>query len=166
MTERLAIPAAVRRQVIVEAGDRCAIHTCRQFPVEVAHIRPWSETQDHSPVNLIALCPNCHTRYDSGSIPRDRIQVYKDNTIKNQLRFNGFEIAILESFLPNTEAVFALADNMDFLLSRLRHNRLVETVASQGSFVMNGVAVGPRHFQLTPTGKSYVSKMAKGERLE
>jgi 5-methylcytosine-specific restriction endonuclease McrA len=80
MTERVEVPAAVKRAVLVEAGHRCAIPTCRATTTEIAHIIPWSETQDNSFENLIALCPNCHTRYDvTKEIDRKAMVMYKQN---------------------------------------------------------------------------------------
>ncbi len=69
-SERPAVPAAMKRAVLIEAGHRCAIPTCRQTPVEIAHIEPWSTVKSHAVENLIALCPTCHTRYDNGDIDR------------------------------------------------------------------------------------------------
>jgi len=45
---RDTIPAEVKRAVLVEAGHRCAIPTCRATTTEIAHIVPWAETQDNS----------------------------------------------------------------------------------------------------------------------
>ena len=76
---RDAIPAEVKRAVLVEAGHRCAISTCRATTTEIAHIEPWAETKDHSFDNLIALCPNCHTRYDANKeIDRKSMRMYKE----------------------------------------------------------------------------------------
>lgn len=61
---RPAIPADIQRAVLVEAGHRCAIPTCRATTTEIAHIEAWAKSRDHSFANLIALCPTCHTRYD------------------------------------------------------------------------------------------------------
>ena len=61
---RDAIPADIKRAVLVEAGHRYAIPTCRATTTEIAHIVPWAETQDNSFENLIALCPNFHARFD------------------------------------------------------------------------------------------------------
>jgi hypothetical protein len=52
--QRDHIPADVKRAELVEAGHRCAIPTCRATTTEVAHIVPWSETNDNSFENLIA----------------------------------------------------------------------------------------------------------------
>jgi transposase-like protein len=77
MTARPAIPRALRRALLVEAGHRCAIPTCHQIPVELAHIEPWEDVRTHEFQNLIALCPTCHTRYDAGTIDRLSMRHYK-----------------------------------------------------------------------------------------
>jgi hypothetical protein len=63
---RPKIPAQVEREVKMEAGYRCAIPACRQHPVEIAHIVPWSKVRVHEYRNLIALCGVCHARFDRG----------------------------------------------------------------------------------------------------
>jgi len=61
--QRPEIPAAISREVFVEAGHRCAV--CgTPFPLERAHIIPWRRSRDHSVENLICLCANCHERAD------------------------------------------------------------------------------------------------------
>ena len=66
--QRPAIPADLKRKVLVEAGHRCAIPTCRHIEVEVHHIIPWAERKEHKYENLIALCPNCHSLADRKKI--------------------------------------------------------------------------------------------------
>lgn len=74
---RPPIPAEMRRAVLIEAGHRCAIHTCRHPEVDVHHIEQWSRVQEHRLENLIALCPNCHRRADRGEIDRLALIQYK-----------------------------------------------------------------------------------------
>jgi hypothetical protein len=75
---RPAIPAELKRQVLVEAGHRCAIHTCRHpADVDIHHIIPWAQCREHTFENLIALCPNCHRRADAGEIDRKSLTMYK-----------------------------------------------------------------------------------------
>jgi hypothetical protein len=74
---RPAIPAELKRQVLVEAGHRCAIHTCRHTAVDIHHIIPWAQCHEHTFENLIALCPNCHRRADAGEIDRKALAMYK-----------------------------------------------------------------------------------------
>jgi predicted restriction endonuclease len=78
MSDRENIPMAVRRAVLVEAGYRCAIPTCPHPTTEFAHIVPHAQTQDDSFENLIALCPNSHTRYDIGDrADRTAMRIFK-----------------------------------------------------------------------------------------
>ena len=74
---RDAIPADIRREVLVEAGHRCAIPTCKYPRVQLHHIIPWSRVRRHDAENLIALCSNCHDRADTGEIDRKSVQMYK-----------------------------------------------------------------------------------------
>ncbi|WP_261562884.1 tetratricopeptide repeat protein [Frankia tisae] len=69
----------MKREVLVEAGHRCAIPTCKATTTEIAHIVPWEKVREHTFENLIALCPNCHTRFDKGDIDRRSMQQYKAN---------------------------------------------------------------------------------------
>jgi hypothetical protein len=71
------IPAELKRAVLVEAGHRCAIPSCRATTTEIAHISPWRDQRVHKFENLIALCPNCHTRFDAGEIDRKSMLMYK-----------------------------------------------------------------------------------------
>ena len=74
---RPPIPAEIRRFVLVEAGHRCAIPTCRYPDVDVHHIIPWATCLSHDFENLITLCPNCHRRADAGGIDRKSLRLYK-----------------------------------------------------------------------------------------
>lgn len=82
----------------MEAGHRCAIPTCRTVPVELAHIEPYSEVRGHSFENLIALCPTCHTRYDSGDIDRLSMKGYKANLGLVSGRYGETERRVLDYF--------------------------------------------------------------------
>src|SRR5713101_1188025 len=84
--ERSAIPANMRRKVLVEAGHRCAIPHCGSTEIDVHHIIPWETCQEHSPENLIALCPNCHRRAHKEEIDRKALIIYK---LRGQRIFRG-----------------------------------------------------------------------------
>jgi ATP-dependent helicase HepA len=73
---RPAIPIAIRREVLLQARHRCAV-CCEPTPLEHAHIRPWSTSQDHAVTNLIALCANCHERADKEHWGTDALKRYK-----------------------------------------------------------------------------------------
>lgn len=83
------IPTALKRAVLVEAGHRCAIPTCRTTTTEIAHIIPWREVRRHKFDNLIALCPTCHSRYDRAEIDRKAMQTYKSQLGALNRRFRS-----------------------------------------------------------------------------
>lgn len=100
---RPAIPAELRRAVLVEAGHRCAIPTCRQTPVDVHHIVPWEQVKEHTFENLIALCPNCHRRVHNNEIDRKSLRIYKSNLSIMNHRYCDFERRILIWFHMHPE---------------------------------------------------------------
>lgn len=82
MSKRPVIPAEVKRQLFIEAGHRCAV--CgTPFPLERAHIIPWSKSNDHSLENLICLCANCHERADK-DWDQATLREYKKNPWVNR----------------------------------------------------------------------------------
>jgi len=74
---RPPIPTELSRRVLIEAGHRCAIPTCRNPDVDLHHIVPWERCKSHDFDNLIALCPNCHRRAHNGEIDRKSLLLYK-----------------------------------------------------------------------------------------
>lgn len=97
---RPAIPAELRRRVLIEAGHRCAVPTCRQHPVEIEHIEDWAKVKEHRFENLIALCPNCHSRKGSGpnQIDRKSLRQYKANLAVLNSRYGDVERRLIEAF--------------------------------------------------------------------
>jgi len=76
--ERKNLPAKTREAVLTEAGYRCAVPTCRTIlTLDIHHIDEVSHGGGDVVLNLIALCPNCHRLYHTGTIPRDAIYAYK-----------------------------------------------------------------------------------------
>ncbi len=73
---RPEIPAQIKRQILTEAGHRCAV--CgTPCPLEQAHIIAWSRSKQHLPENLICLCANCHARADREKWGFRALQEYK-----------------------------------------------------------------------------------------
>lgn len=92
---RPPIPAGLKRSILVEAGHRCAIPTCRHTEVDIHHIIPWSQCKEHKYDNLIAICPNCHRRADRDEIDRKSLRRYKYNLQFIHDKYSNLEIDIL-----------------------------------------------------------------------
>ncbi|WP_206608448.1 HNH endonuclease signature motif containing protein [Streptomyces orinoci] len=184
------IPTDLKRAVLVEAGHRCAIPTCRQTPVDLAHITPWAKVREHTFENLIALCPTCHARFDRGEIDRKAMLQYKANLeIVNQ-RYTDTERQLLRVFLRQLEiderfrksippgAVLAIFEPKDEAQKRLRevihiHRPMWWLIANllDDELVRMGEpwAVAPdqslKPLVLTDNGKDFIRRWASAQPL-
>src|SRR4030095_12017013 len=57
--DRPPIPAALERDLMIEAGYRCAVCKTTE-PLQIDHIEEWSVVLKHEFENMIVLCANCH----------------------------------------------------------------------------------------------------------
>lgn len=171
MTERDTIPADVARAVLVEAGHRCAIPTCRATTTEIAHIDPWAKSRDNSFENLIALCPNCHTRYDQkGEIDRKAIRMYKNNLGLLNNRYGEFERRIFEILALSGERVIVVGAGGDILLHHAIKDGFLEDKQVSG---MNLDITGSNGFKksfpmsftywLTDAGVEFIKRYSSGQ---
>ena len=168
--DRPNIPADVVRAVLVEAGHRCAIPTCRATTTEIAHIEPWAKSQDNSFGNLIALCPNCHTRFDQKKdIDAKSVQIYKRNLALLNNRYGDFERRIFEVVARTGQRIFVVGAGGDILLANAAKDGLV-VVAPSYAFGLdvtlgNGNKVNfPMSFvcEVTDAGMAFVDQYARG----
>lgn len=165
MKDRPAIPVALERAVKIEAGHRCAIPTCKYPRVEIAHIVPWAEVQEHKFENLIALCPNCHDLYDKDDkIDRRSMLTYKANLGLLNSRYGEFERRVLQLFseqsqinrirLPGLSAILVLYLLKDGFLSK----------ANEGPHI-NG-SPSWEEYILTDAGRQFVDNWREARSLE
>ena len=129
--DRQNIPAETVRAVLVEAGHRCAIPTCRATTTEIAHIEPWAKSQDNSFGNLIALCPTCHTRFDQKKeIDTKSIRIYKQNLALLNNRYGDLERRVFELVARTKARLFVLGAGGDLLLANAAKDGLVNVTPS------------------------------------
>lgn len=65
-SNRPNIPQKIKEEIIKEAATTCAICHGHAETCEAAHIDPVHKSKDNHPHNLIWLCANHHTAFDSG----------------------------------------------------------------------------------------------------
>jgi hypothetical protein len=168
--QRDATPTDIKRAVLVEAGHRCAIPTCRATTTEIAHIVPWAETQDNAFENLIALCPNCHTRYDQKKeIDRQAMRMYKHNLGIINNRYGEFERRLFEILAKTGERVFVLGAAGDLLVANAVKDGLFEDkhVEGMGIQVKSDTGFSKNFpmtftFWVTDTGVKFIRRYADG----
>lgn len=168
---RDAIPVEVKRAVLVEAGHRCAIPTCRATTTEIAHIAQWAKTQDNSFENLIALCPNCHTRFDQKKeIDRASIKMYKHNLGILNNRYGEFERRLFEILAKSDERVFVLGAAGDVMVANAVKDGFFEDKKVEGmGFFVKGENGFEKNFPMTFTywitdlGVEFIKRFASGK---
>jgi len=168
--QRDSVPAAIKRAVLVEAGHRCAIPTCRATTTEIAHIVPWAETHDDSFENLIALCPNCHTRFDQKKeIDRLSIKMYKHNLGILNNRYGDFERRLFEILAKSGERVFVLGAGSDLLIANAVKDGFFEDKHVEGmGLEVRGSNGFSKNFPMTFTfwvtddGVEFIKRYAEG----
>jgi hypothetical protein len=154
---RPPIPEALKRRILVEAGHRCAIPTCRNPITEIAHIVPYHEVQKHEYENLIALCPTCHARADRGEIDRKSLKIYKRILQRLTDRYERFELLVLDELRLNRPVI--MAGSMILLIKNLLDEQLVmlnENIGG-GTITIQGI---PSNVQvlLTSKGRTFIDE--------
>ena len=160
---RPKIPTELKRRVLLEAGHRCAIHTCRYIDVEIHHIVPWAECNEHKYENLIALCPNCHARAEKKEIDRKSLRSYKANLRYAHDKFSQLEVDILfilfESNKERETAVVEFPSFMMILINRILDAEYVQVRTSLNSVEISGMNVSPVYLCLTDKGREYIESL-------
>lgn len=164
--QRPPIPAELKREVLVEAGHRCAIPTCRQVPVELAHISPWAQRKEHRFDNLIALCPTCHTRYDRGEIDRKSMLVYKHNLSILNSRYGELEQRVLRTFAENPQHnQIWLPGGLDILLMYLLQDGLLADTGQNSGVILSGMP-SQKLYAITSKGRGFIKQWLGGSEIE
>lgn len=161
---RSPIPAEIRRSVLVEAGHRCAIPTCRHIENDIHHIVPWAQCKSHTYDNLIAICPNCHRRADRGEIDRKSIRLYKVNLRFSHDKYSQLEIDVLfELFKVPPRHGIPWLGYMLIFLRRLLNSKFIFVQQSGSGFIADGIKSNPDMIGITETGRAFVSDLGLHE---
>ena len=157
---RPAIPVDMRRRVLVEAGHRCAIPTCRYIEVDVHHIVPWEQSHEHVYENLIALCPNCHRRADNGDIDRKSLKIYKANLRYTHDKFSQLEVDMLfELYRTPVGGGMHWPPFLMLLIKRLLDSGYIERLESKGGVFIGGMKSNPDLLRITQNGRAYIDAL-------
>ncbi len=165
MNDRPPIPAQLRRDVLVEAGHRCAIPTCKTYPVDIHHIMPYETCLEHVFDNLIALCCTCHARYHRyEDIDQKSLQIYKANLGLLNHRYGEIERRVLQQFCdnPKLERIRLPGLSEIFVLFLLKDRFLLKT--GEGPHI-NG-SPSWEEYRLTEAGRQFVDNWRQALSLE
>lgn len=161
-TERTHVPRDVKLTVLIEAGYRCAVPTCRTIlAIDLHHMVEVSEGGDNSPHNLLALCPTCHALYHRGIYDKEAIFAWKGMLVAISQAFDYDTIDLL-MFLAKPESSNLRVDGGGVL----RFARLV--AAGLATFFLK-IQNGPLllyQIELTPKGTALINAWRSGKRAD
>ncbi|MFQ6088560.1 MAG: HNH endonuclease [Candidatus Methanofastidiosia archaeon] len=162
--EKPSIPADLRRRVLVEAGHRCAIQTCRSLDVDIHHIIPWETCKKHEYKNLIALCLNCHRRADKGQIDRRSLRMYKNNLRFLYDKFTIFEIDILFELNKRSQnQPISFPSHSILLLKRIIESGYVKWVKQPPIMNIGGIKISYDLLSITERGQEFINSLSLEE---
>lgn len=158
MNNRQQIPSDLRRQVETEAGHRCAIPTCRKYPIDIHHIIPYETCRNHSFENLIALCTECHARHHrTKEIDRKSLQIYKANLGLLTHRYGDFGYRILEFFCLQKKKFMFLSAGFEPLVHLLIKDNILAKTGQNSGIETDGIFTS-EEYELTAIGEKLLEQ--------
>jgi hypothetical protein len=152
------VPTARKRMVLVEAGHRCAIPTCRHPTTEIAHIVPESQSHDDTFQNLIALCPNCQKK----EIDRQSIGMYKRNLGILNSRYSDFERRVFDQIAETDRRYFIVEAGLEIPLLHAVNDGLLKRVELAPVAIQRGEQTDYK-YEVTDEGLDFVNRYIRGE---
>jgi hypothetical protein len=162
-TKRSKIPEPVKREVLMEAGYRCAVPTCRTIlTIDLHHMIPVSKKGGNEAYNLIALCPNCHALFHKGIITEEAIRNWKGMLTALNHAFDLETIDLLLFLSKNEQQIKDLYLSGDGVLkfTRLISAELAGFYSAEADFMRN---IFWYKVYLTDKGRIFVESWSKGE---
>lgn len=60
MAAKRKVPPAIKRELVYEAGGKCANPGCSNWRSHIHHLKHWAVYKAHESKDMIAICPSCH----------------------------------------------------------------------------------------------------------
>lgn len=154
------IPAQMERNVLIEAGFRCAMPRCGQTEITIDHIDDYAKVQEHRFDNLIVLCANCHLRKTQGKIDRKALVQIKAHLSVLAGRYGDVEQRVLWAFAAAGDSVNAiqLPGGWDITVLYLVRDGLLAKAHSDVRISIQGAQASPDTYVLTEKGRAFVTQ--------
>jgi len=160
--ERTNLSESKKREILTEAGFRCAVPTCRSIlTLNIHHIVEVSKGGGNESSNLLCLCPNCHSLYHQGNIPQDSIRCWKNMLVALNGAFDKETISNLLFLKKLPRHTLALSGDGILKFSHL----ISADLARFQILIRNGPIIVYEIF-LTDKGNQLVEAWIKGEELQ
>ncbi|MDL5202933.1 HNH endonuclease signature motif containing protein [Streptomyces sp. ALI-76-A] len=170
------IPEDLKRQLLVEAGHRCAIPTCKQGPpLQFCHIESYAAVKRHEFSNIIVMCARCHDLHTHKLIDQKAMRQYKANLGVLNSRYGEYERRVLTVFGLEQRDIDEFSDGPYFVLPRgreldvwyLMKDRMIEAVTKHGPDCGHpSITPGDITYRFTPAGRDLVRRLREAQPIE
>jgi HNH endonuclease len=169
VAERRAIPEAVKREVLAEAGCMCANPRCKNALAAQMHHMTWvCDGGENEVENLVALCAYCHDLHTRKHIPADAVARWKLLLQSLNQALDRESLDLLQ-FLRRSDGPgnwrFRVSGDGILRLARLINSGLVDPRFVHGSSGSPATAAvhGVYEPQLTERGQRLIEAWRKGD---
>lgn len=159
---------SVRELVMLEAGYRCAVPTCRALtPLDIHHIEEHAKGGSDEAGNLICLCCNCHNRYHREKIPSEQaMKVYKIRLQELSRAVDREDIDLLLMLCDGLDSLAVSGDKISEIAALFNAGYIQASDSSQGCIQSNMPQPAPYYIiRLTARGREFVETWKRGELL-
>lgn len=159
--KRKPIPSQVRRDVLTEAGYKCAVPTCRNIlAIDIHHMVQVSDKGGNVLSNLLALCPTCHALYHRGEIAQESIYAWKLILVSLSRAFdtNAMDDLLFLKQTPSSKSLQVSGDGV------LKFSRLIGAGLAEFKLTMQNGPIVLYKVYLTQRGTQLVDAWVSGNR--
>jgi hypothetical protein len=167
MAKRTSIPLATQREVLHEAGYRCANPGCRGIiTLDIHHIEYVSEDGGNGAENLLTLCPTCHALHDAGHIPRESIRAWKMLLLSLNDGFSKAAVDLLLALDHLAKRPVLLAIDTLLMMGSLVASGLITVTHPNRGDIPEWDHTQTRFVSLSEKGRVFVAAWKAGKQLE
>lgn len=82
-------PSDIKKDLIRQAGGKCANPGCPNKLIEIHHIKEWHIYHTHDKKHMIAICPSCHDQVTRGLLKIDDDTLYRWKSITRDIVYSS-----------------------------------------------------------------------------
>ncbi|MBX3582463.1 MAG: hypothetical protein KF810_11235 [Rhizobiaceae bacterium] len=151
--QRPPVPTGIRREIKAEAGGACAICHDHKDTCEAAHLDAVAASKNNHPENLIWLCANHHTAFDSNLFVPTEDEEEFVRSFKTVLR--RFRIMLWRTQHQVSHTLFIVLDNCAHLAKELEVAKTPEQVHAVEHIAKKTLTELPKLAPISKTDPKY-----------
>jgi hypothetical protein len=156
-----------RREVLHEAGYRCANPGCRTIiTLDIHHIEYVSKGGGNGAANLLPLCPTCHALHHSGQIPLESIRAWKMLLLSLNDSFSRIAVDLLLALDHLGRKPVLITTDTILMMGSLIASGLITVTHPSAGTIPDQDFNQSRFVSLSDKGRTFVAAWKAGKQAE